>query len=466
MNPSIFRAYDIRGVYGKDFNDADFEKIGNAFSRFTRHIMIVGRDCRVSGPNLKAAVMKGIARAGIDVMDVGMTPRGATMFWGFRSKLPSMYVSASHLPAEWNGLKFNYADGTSFSEKDSAGIKAAVLSGREARAEVPGMVEQTPVLNHYKRFLKEKIPVMDKEMKVLLDCGNGTAGLAAPEAFGEHGCEVSTLFVEPDGSFPNRHSEIKEKDLGEAMKRAKDFDAVVAFDGDADRVSLVDNKGRFIPPEVAAYVIMMQLLKEQKGPVTANIECSRILDKVAEQFGRKVIRTPVGYTFVVNGVHKSKSCFGVERSMHFIIPSVMPIDDGIIAGLYAVYSLSKSEQTLADVVDSAPKLASAMRNFEMPSDEAKFNAMEGLKKELAKRSKIQPSHGDGHLRLKAKDVNTMDGVRLDFDNGWVLVRASNTSPLIRLTVEGESQSDFNSLMEEYDGLVKEAVEKAGGKSEK
>ncbi len=447
MNPSIFRAYDIRGVYGKDFNDADFEKIGNAFSKYAKHIMIVGRDCRVSGPNLKAAIMKGITRAGIDVMDVGMTPRGAMMFWGFKSRLPSMYVSASHLPADWNGLKFSFSDGTSFSEKDSAGIKAAVLSGKEARAEVPGMVEQTPVLNEYKKFLKQKIPVMDKEMHVLLDCGNGTAGLAAPETFSEHGCEVSTLFVEPDGNFPNRQSEIKDHILAEAKKRSVDYDITVAFDGDADRVALVDNRGRFISPEVTSYLIMTELLKHEKGPITANIECSRVIDKAASEFGRKVVRTPVGYTYVVNDLHKSKSCFGLERSMHFIIPSVMPIDDGIIAGLYATLALSKRGETLADFVDAAPKLASESRAFATPTDEIKFAVMEGLKKELLKRS---------------KNANTMDGVRLDFDKGWVLVRASNTSPLIRLTVEGESQSDFNSLMEEYDGLVKEAVEKAGG----
>jgi len=447
MNPSIFRAYDIRGVYGKDFTDADFELIGNAFSRFARHIMIVGRDSRVSGPNLKAAVMKGVAAAGIDVMDVGMTPRGATMFWGFKSRLPSLYVSASHLPAEWNGLKFSFPDGTSFSEKDSAGIKEAVLSGKVRKAEVPGMVEQTPVLNEYRRFLKERIPIMDKEMRVLLDCGNGTAGLAAPEAFGEHGCETAVMFSQPDGNFPNRQSEIKDHILTEAKKRAVDYDITIAFDGDADRVALVDNKGRFVSPEVTAYLIMTELLKHQKGPITANMECSRVIDKAAEQFGRKVVRTPVGYTFVVNGLHKSRSCMGIERSMHFIIPSVMPIDDGIIAGLYAALALSRRDETLADFVDAAPKLVSESRAFELPSDDVKFAVMAELKAELMK---------------KNKKANVMDGVRLDFDSGWVLVRASNTSPLIRLTVEGESEADFKSLMGEYEWVVKEKVEKAGG----
>ncbi|MBM3303771.1 MAG: hypothetical protein FJY76_01640 [Candidatus Aenigmarchaeota archaeon] len=234
------------------------------------------------------------------------------------------------------------------------------------------------------------------------------------------------------------------------MKRSAEHDITIAFDGDADRMALVDNRGRFISPEVTAYLIMTELLKHQKGPITANTECSRVIDKAAEQFGRKVVRTPVGYTFVVNGLHKSKSCFGLERSMHFIIPSVMPIDDGIIAGLYATLALSRMDSTLADFVDGAPKLVSESRAFELPSDDAKFAVMAGLKAELMKRS---------------KQASTMDGVRLDFDTGWVLVRASNTSPVIRLTVEGESLSDFKALMGEYEWLVKERVEKAGGKPE-
>ncbi len=351
MNPSIFRAYDIRGVYGKDFNDADFEKIGNAFSRFARHIMIAGRDCRVSGPNLKAAAMKGITRAGIDVMDVGMTPRGATMFWGFKNKLPSIYVSASHLPAEWNGLKFSFPDGTSFSEKDSAKIRDAALSGKEARAEVPGMVEQTPVLNHYKRFLKEKIPVMDKEMRVLLDCGNGTAGLAAPETFVEHGCEVSTLFLEPDGNFPNRQSELKNHVLAEAKKRSVDYDITVAFDCDAGGLALIDNKGRVLCAGVVSCLILSELLKREKGFVASGVVTGKALNGLLDEFGR-ILKPAEPESWKTLKVLKHSACFRVMDETHFMIPSIINAEDGIAAGLYAAYALSKKNQTLADFADS------------------------------------------------------------------------------------------------------------------
>lgn len=450
MNPSILRAYDIRGVYGKDFADADFERIGNAFSAHAGDIAIVGRDCRLSSPALKAAVIRGLAAAGTDAVDVGLVPHGAINFWSFKSRMPLLYVTASHLPPEWNGLKFARHNGSCLGAKENASFRERALSGADSRAEVPGMVEQTPILGEYRKFLRQKLPLMNREMKVLLDCGNGTAGLAAPEAFGDHGCEASALFAEPDGSFPNRASEIKDGALSEAKRLAKDFDMVIAFDGDADRIALVDNKGRLVSPEMTASLIMSELLKEQRGPVVANVECSRLVDKAAEKFGRKVVRTPVGYAFVMDATRRSKACFGVEKSMHFFIPSVMPFDDGIVSGLYAAYVLSKTGQTLADFADSAPGLVSGMRSFELPSDDAKLAVMEGLAKELKK----HPGK-----------VSTMDGIRLEFDSGWVLVRPSNTSPMIRVTAEGESRGEFDALMGEYWGLVKESVERAGGRPE-
>jgi phosphomannomutase len=450
MDQSIFRAYDIRGVYGRDFNDEDFRKVGNAFSSYARHIMIVGRDCRVSSPNLKAAVIKGLASAGVDVADTGLTPRGAVMFWGWKTKLPSLYVTASHLTPEWNGVKFTYPEGLSLSDKDSEKIRQAVMSGKERKSNVPGMVEQTPIMNEYRKFLKQSIPVMQREMRVLLDCGNGTAGLSATDAFNDHSCTTSTLYAEPDGNFPNRKSEIKPDTLTEAMKRAKDFDMVVAFDGDADRVALVDSRGRYVNPDATAYVIMRELLKEQKGPVVANVESGRLIDSVAEKFGRKVIRTPVGYTYVMEGVNKSKASFGVERSMHFILPHVIPMDDGIVAGLYAAYAVSKSEQTLAEIMDEAPALTSAMKCMEFPTDADKEKAMAEIKKDFAKRS---------------KKVNTLDGIRLEFDGGWLVARTSNTSPLIRLTVEAESKNEFNRLMDEHWNVIKDISAKFNGKPE-
>jgi phosphomannomutase len=450
MNPSIFRAYDIRGVYGKDFTDADFQAIGNAFSACAKHTMIVGRDCRVSSPNLKASLMKGLAMAGIDVFDNGLVPKGATLFWSFKNKIPALYVTASHLTPEWNGVKFYKPDGSSLSDKENRRVKEDALAGRLRKAGVPGMVEQAPVLNEFRKFMREKIPLVQRSLRVLLDCGNGTAGLSAPDAFADHGCEVSALYAQPDGRFPNRQSEIKEGVLSEAVKRAKDFDMTAAFDGDADRVALVDNRGRYMGPELAAYVMMRSLLKEQKGPVVANVECSRIVDKAAEGFGRKVVRVPVGYPFMMDAMNRSRACFGVEKGMHFVIPSIMPMDDGIVASLYAAYALSREECSLADVMDEAPQLFSQRRDIAFPTDSDKDKTMSEAKAELAKRS---------------KKTSAMDGIRLEFDRGWVLVRPSNTSPVLRVTVEGESKSDLASLMEEYWDVVSEIAAKHNGKEE-
>jgi phosphomannomutase len=290
VESSIFRAYDIRGVYGKDFSDKDFEAIGNFFSGFVKHVILVGRDPRISSPALKSSLVTGLTKAGIDVMDSGLAPKGAVLLHGWKNHLPSLYITASHLPPEWNGLKFTYSDGSNMTEEQSKKAMEFVLSGKENKTETQGMVEQTPVLNEYRKFLRKSIDVMDKELRVLLDCGNGTAGISAPDAFNDHGCETSVMFQEPDGSFPNRSSEIKESTLVQAMKKAKDFDVTVAFDGDADRIALLDNTGRYVSPEMTAYLIASELLKHHKGNMVANMECSRLIDRMAADFGRKVVK--------------------------------------------------------------------------------------------------------------------------------------------------------------------------------
>jgi phosphomannomutase len=443
---SIFRAYDIRGVYGKTLDVDVMEKIGNVFRKFAGKKMIVGRDCRISSPALAAAFIRGITDAGVDVIDIGMVPRGAAMFWSWKSKITCAYVTASHLPPEWNGLKFVRPDGTSFTENESEQIKQMILKDDFSKAKKTGTVKAESVLDDYKKYLTGKIPEIGKRMRVLLDCGNGTAGLSAPGIFREKGLEVSTLFQEPDGRFPNRESEITEAALKKTKAEAKKYDVTIAFDGDADRISLIDDKGRVLNPEVTASLIMQELLKHEKGPVIANMESSKVIDRVAAGFGREVFRTPVGYAFVIKGIYENRGCFGIERSMHFCIPSIYPFDDGISSGLYAVFALSKTGLKLSEFLDRAPKFFSGTTNFEFASDREKFDVFRKTKESVLQ---------------EYNEVNTMDGVRIDFADSWILIRPSNTSPVIRLTVEAENKDRFNELKEKFEGLVKGMMGSSG-----
>jgi phosphomannomutase len=279
---------------------------------------------------------------------------------------------------------------------------------------------------------------------VLLDCGNGTAGIVAPDVFRRAGHDVDVLFSEPDGRFPNRESELTGDALEKARRKSKGYDITIAYDGDADRIALIDDRGRIVEPELVASLIMSRLLKEQKGDVVANIECSNVIDSTASGFGRKVFRTPVGYAFVIKGIYRNRACFGIEKSMHFCIPHIFPFDDGIAAGLYAAYALSRSEKRLSEMVDGFPSLVKDQVNFDCP-DAAKPAVMESIKQKLSG---------------EYQKINDMDGIRVDTGVGWFLIRQSNTSPLIRLTVEAKDEKSLKSMSTRFSAMIREEIRNA------
>ena len=441
---SIFRAYDIRGIYGKDLTDDIMLKIGNAFRRFVGDSVIVGCDHRLSSPALKDAFIRGATQAGKNVIDISVVPRGASMFWAGKTGLNTCYITASHLPKEWNGLKFVRSDGTSFTGNESMEIKRAVEHGDFYRADKPGSVAKEEIIGQYVNFLVGRIPRPGKPLKVLLDCGNGTAGMAAPELFRKMGYYAEPLFGEPDGSFPNRESEITPEALEKTLPESANYDVTFAYDGDADRLSMVDDKGRIVEPEIVAYIIMKELLKQQQGPIVANVECSKIIDKIAKEFGRDVIRSAVGYSFVIKCLHENKACFGIEKSMHFCIPSIFHFDDGIASSLFAAYAVSRLGEPLSEFVDRMPKFIQETRNFDC-GDDVKFDVIKRVSEQSAK---------------EYEKLSNLDGVRVQLDDGWVLVRASNTSPLIRMTVEADTAERFKELSEKFSSMVAQEIKNA------
>lgn len=434
VNESMFRAYDIRGIYGKDLNEEVMEAIGNAFaSEFAREAVLVGMDGRTSGPKLKRAFMEGVKKTGKNVIDVGVVPRGVCLFAAWRKGVPSAYITASHLTKEWNGVKFAAGSGTEFFEEDNYRIRDVVLSGKVTEAEMKGHVKRMEAVHEYIEYILSKVPKPGKNLKVVIDCGNGTGGIAAPGLFKLHGFDVNWLFREVDGNFPNRPSEISESSLGRLKEEVKKADIGIAYDGDADRMSLMDEKGRLLDPEMASYIILSELAKKNKGGIVANVECLKIMDEIAKKFGREIFRIRVGNSFMVREVGKRKACFGVEKSGHFCIPSVLPMDDGIAASLYAAVALSRSGKKLSQIVDELPQYPFQRLKVECP-DERKFEVIEKMKNRLSERY---------------DKVNTIDGVRVDFEHGWVLIRASNTEPIIRLSVEADNEKKMKELTEEF-----------------
>lgn len=439
----IFRSYDIRGIYKKDIDEKTMEGIGNVLGQFADGNFVVGMDMRISSQKLHDALVNGIT-ATKDVHDLGLVPIGVAMFYAMNNKMTLAYVTASHLPKEWNGVKFFHPDGMGFVEEENLRIRNMFLEGKIVKDKKGKMyaADSQKAIEDYKNYLVSKISFKNR-LRVVLDCGNGMASIIAPQLFTDSGCEVFTIFDKLDGTFPGRDSEPTEASLSRLMKEVRDkkADIGIAYDGDADRMLLVDDMSRSVNPEQTAYIILSDLLKKENGPIVANVECTKLIDDVALLFKRKIFRCRVGHPYLVQEAKSRGASFGLERSGHFVLPSMAPFDDALAVSLYAVYALSNIGKKLSSLVDEIPKYYFERINFKCP-DEKKFYVIQQLKK---------------HTKA-FENVTTMDGLRLDFSDGWVLIRASNTEPTIRITIEGKTQQGFEELKEKFTRMLTLALE--------
>ncbi|MBI4170590.1 MAG: phosphomannomutase/phosphoglucomutase [Candidatus Aenigmarchaeota archaeon] len=444
---SIFRSYDIRGVVGQDLTPEIMHRIGQAFGSYIHQDIVLGRDVRLHSQKLKEAFVKGFLSSGFSIEDAGMLPLGAGMYHAWQEKKTYAYITGSHLPKEWNGIKFFHANGIGFIDETNREIRDTFFKGKFIAGSGKCAVKNPKeIVADYKNFLLSKVR-FHRATSVVLDCGNGCAGLIVPELFREAGLETRVVFGEIDGTFPNRLPDPQDFALAELKKNVVEggFDLGIAYDGDGDRTALVDDKGSFTSPEETSYLILSELLKTQKGDIVANVECTKAIDLIAGKFGRKVIRVPVGHTFLMDAVHRHNAVFGVESAAHYCLPHFIPFDDATIVGLYAAYILSERGEKLSEFKKQVPKYPFARVSFECP-DRIKF----GIIKTIA-----------GKAAKEFKNVNTMDGLRVDLENGWALLRASNTSPYIRLTVEGVTEKDKNDIQKMFLDYLKEEMEKHG-----
>jgi phosphomannomutase len=444
MDPSIFRAYDVRGIYDKTITDNDMEIIGNSLARVLEDDKVmIARDSRLSSKDLSDALIGGFTKTGKNVIDLGVLPLGAGILYAWKRKTPYAYITGSHLPKEWNGVKFFHKNAIGFMEEDNNNIRTLSLEGKMLERDAGNIesVNTKTVLDEYVDFMVSKIRP-EKSIRIVLDCGNGAAGIIARKLFEMGGFEVDVLFEEQDGNFPNRTPDNLEDPLIEARKRVKGADFGVVYDGDGDRITILDTDGNMLSPEHVSYIILDDLLKERDGVVVANVECTRGIDIIANKFNREVKRIQVGHTFLMDSVQKFGASFGVERSGHYVIPSICPADDSLAVSYYFACIMSRKSEKLSEIANNIPKYPFERVNFDC-DDDKKFQVIDGLKE------KMKSEYGD---------VNTLDGVRIDLEGGWVLIRPSNTSPVIRLTIEGKDEETFANIKEKFSGLVSNAIE--------
>ncbi len=458
----IFRAYDIRGIFNEDLYPATTLKIGHALGTYAKErgekSVVVGNDIRTTSPLLSNALISGLLSSGMDVTNAGTTSFGVCAFSGWLLKKDIIaYVTASHLPPEWNGVKLYTGEGIGFSAEENEKIRDIVLEGKEEKvswSEV-GNYHEVDLRDKYIEYIAERFELEsgNGEKKIMLDCGNGSMGLIALDVMKRVKLKTDALFPNPDPSFPNRPSEPTEESLGalkEEVKRSSaDFGA--AFDGDGDRVAIVDDRGRMLSADQCGVIIAKELLEERKGLVLANVECSMLIERELEELGGKIERIPVGHTFLTKEANKRNAVLGIESSGHYVIPSFFPFDDAMIIPLKIAEILVKTGKKLSELVDELPKFPKERMNLEC-DDKVKFEAMLVLAEQLA------IEYGDDR-------INTMDGIRIDLEEekeeglGWVLIRASNTSPLIRVTVEGATEKIKDKLMKKFVAVTEDEIRK-------
>jgi phosphomannomutase len=436
----IFRAYDIRGVYGKDLTEEIMTRIGEAAGTYCPGTFTIGRDFRAHGAQLENAFVSGLKKTGSNANLVETCPASLCVFanWKMRNDVTA-YITASHLPAEWNGVKFFHQDGVGFFEDENKKLGEISSLGDFKRGK--GLSKKLQGMDgEYANFVAERIK--PERINVVVDFGNGAACLLVPKVLEKTGVKSTFLFDWPDPTFSNRDPEPKPESLTALCEKVvkERADLGIAFDGDGDRAVFVDDEGKVIMTEQSAILFIRDIMKTQRGPVVANIECSDIIEDEVKKYGQEVFRIPVGHTFLVQETKKHNAVFGVEKSGHICVPKFFWFDDAIINSIYMIEIVSKIGQKLSKVVKELPKRL--FERFEIAcSDETKFQVINKIKEKAMK---------------TYENTNTIDGVKIVFPDSWALIRASNTSPILRLSVEAKDQKRLDELKEEMTKLINNA----------
>ncbi|MHA1865117.1 MAG: hypothetical protein ACTSWZ_01300 [Candidatus Heimdallarchaeaceae archaeon] len=447
----IFRAYDIRGLFNKDLTSGVMYKIGLAAGTYTKKILkkqdiTVGNDIRYSSIPLAFAFISGVLSSGVDVVYVGTTAFGQTLFKGWEKKKgPIAFITASHLPPEWNGIKFYYSDGVGFPEGELKKIRNFCLNNNVELAnwDQIGKLSQEDAKENYLEFFKKKFKFENK-LKVAVDCGGASTTLSAPEIFQSIGIEFVPVFCKTDPSFSARPSDPKPKNLVELKKTVieQNCNFGVAFDGDGDRAVIVDNKGNVLSADQTGIIIAKYGLKEKRGTIIANVECSKAVDEQLTPLGYKIKRIPVGHTFLTLEAKKENSPLGIESSGHLILPEYFLFDDALVIPLKVAEILTKSDRSLNKLVEEIPIYPIQKEEVEC-EDKIKFEIVKLLADEV---------------KNDFSNVSTLDGVRIELKNGWVLIRPSNTSPLIRLTAEADTEDILNEIIITFKEKLEKTIE--------
>lgn len=445
----IFREYDIRGIAETELQDETVRQIGQAFGTYLSDLGVftvsLGGDARLSTPRIKRAVAEGLTRAGISVIDIGLvaTP---TFYWSlFHLGVDGgVMVTGSHNPSEFNGLKLAMDKSTIWGDEIQE-IYRIISEERIETAETQGAIRFEDLGYLYTQMLISKIKLGPRKLKVVLDSGNGTGGLVAPEFVRALGCEVVELFSEPDGRFPNHHPDPTKREylpqLIDAVRKNK-ADAGIGFDGDSDRIGVVDDEGNMIFGDQLMLLFWKEILPHHPGAaVIVEVKSSMILPEETEKLGGKPMWWKSGHSLVKAKMKELGALFSGEVSGHmFFADEFFGFDDAFYAAGRLLRILSNTDKKLSELIGEMPSYPStAETRFACP-DDLKFEVVDRVKE----------------AAMADKETITIDGVRIIHGNGWSLLRASNTQPVLVARCEGRTKTDLEAICEDMKRRIKEA----------
>ncbi len=436
----VFRAYDIRGIYGQTLTAEIVEEVGKALGSKALELgsrsMIIGRDGRLSSPVLFEALSNGVLSTGCNVTDIGVV--ASPVLYYATKTLDSqcgVMITGSHNPANYNGLKM-VMGGSALTSKDIDELYTRIEAQNYLQGE--GQLSETDIIDRYIEEIAAGITVA-KPMKVVVDAGNGVAGAIAPKLLRKLGCEVVELFCEVDGKFPNHHPDPSVlKNLEDLIKTVKlqQADIGLAFDGDADRLGVITNKLENIWPDRQLMLYAKDVIEQNPGAeIIFDVKCTRYLPLKIKEFGGKPTMWKTGHSHIKAKLAETKAPLAGEMSGHtFFNDRWYGFDDGIYTAARLLEIVARDTRSSSEIFQSFPDSVNTPE-LKLPiSEERKFEFMQRFVNEA--------DFGDGN-------ISTIDGIRVDYPNSWGLVRPSNTTPYLILRFEADDEASLNAIQDSF-----------------
>lgn len=448
MKDSIFKAYDIRGIYPSEINEDVAYKIGLSYGSYLQEFCdkkkcVIGYDNRLSSPSITKYLIKGLLESGINVINYGMITTPMHYLTRYVENTYGIMVTASHNPKDDNGFKFSFdplanARGKMITDFKNYTYNEKFLKGK-------GLYEERDIKNTYLNYLQDNVIMHDKKLKVVIDPGNGVTTTIVKDAMKLFpNIDVTYICDENDGTFPNHHPDPAVEENMEMLKKKVlevHADCGIAYDGDGDRLGMVDELGNFIMADKIMIVAVKALINEFKNKtILCDVKCSKALTDEVEKLGGKIYMNRTGTSFTESTTKEKNILLGGELSGHIFFNDRGPeICSAIYGGLRILEILSNTNQTLSQILADIPKYYSTPEIKIPCSNEEKFKVVNNVKQEIISRN------------LEYTDI---DGIRFNIANGWGLIRASNTGPNITVRFEAKTNEELEKIKEEFMDLVK------------